>query len=61
MSPGSHYSLCPSCKKYETWSPMEKYCAECGTELVMECPNCHNKLFKQGNFCPICGGRIINQ
>ncbi|MBQ6126776.1 MAG: DUF2321 domain-containing protein [Erysipelotrichaceae bacterium] len=59
------------CKKGHVlsfWKPCEsKFCPECGSEVISECPNCHTQIngddkdimvhskYRRPYYCPACG------
>jgi rRNA maturation endonuclease Nob1 len=54
------YSLCLTCKKFEP-KTYEKFCGQCGSELIYECPECKSEFFKAGDFCTQCGHQLISR
>jgi hypothetical protein len=52
------YSLCPSCKEFKERT-YRTHCGRCGTELVKKCPDCGKPFYDTGDFCSMCGQRLV--
>lgn len=51
--------LCPKCKiKYDGGNYNGDYCELCGSQLLKDCPKCHEAIWvdqKDAHFCRKCG------
>jgi len=52
------YRLCPRCGYFTHESDGVEFCIYCGTQLIDECPKCHEPIYyPNAKFCPVCGER----
>jgi hypothetical protein len=57
------YAFCPKCKIFKdetSWKVYHKFCGDCGTELVHECPGCKGKIYAETRYCIACGHALID-
>lgn len=49
-------NICPSqgCN-FSTTDVYDRFCGDCGSELIGECPECGQKINYAGAFCTKCG------
>jgi len=48
------------CPKCQTENPeINKFCRECGTELILVCPQCKSEIQANDRFCGQCGHNLV--
>ena len=47
------------CPKWQTENPQKnRFCRECGTELLLGCPQCGAEVLSHDKFCGKCGNKL---
>lgn len=53
------YFTCPHCDYFSNAKLQEKFCSNCGAQLLVACDGCHRAITNPyAKFCATCGRRI---